>query len=572
MTYTDKNNKTVVLTPVKGEYLVKFKEGFEGEKLIKNLSKVERFKHAKWVPKDFLSIVTFEEEAEKTNALQNTLDELKADDMVEAVIPVFRDDEGFKRLVVPNRLLVAYNPGLKEALTDKLTGKYKIVEQSRFGNWFIIELPADIELATALKSIGNLPETQYCEPVYYGVNDAEEISAGALKWNLNSININDAWAITKGISEIVVAVIDGKPDISHPALKPVFRENLSEEWNFSDNQALSSHSTQILSILAGQSDNLKGISPGARIMPLVVNLDAQYYHQRADAIHYLKNIMEGGSLNGRPVKKIIANCSWKTAGNIGVIREAIQEAASSGVIFVTSAGNESTSGPHYPSDYSKTIKGVFSVAALAPSGQKADYSNYSSAVTVSAPGGAGLPLDEDDIYCADLNNSNSYTAGTSFAAPHLAGVIALMLSVNSSMDAESILNNLVKTAEPIRQQNPDIWQFLGAGRLNAGKALVETNSNHGTITEPTNTEIPVNAQEPSGQTATSVPSHQGGPTIAISIGGDTPTGIDTGIFVKQICDRISMEIENMSRWWVPGSNIKITINSGGSSVVLNYTL
>jgi len=151
-----------------------------------------------------------------------------------------------------------------------------------------------------------LLEVQYCEPVYYGVNDAEEISAGTLRWNLDSINMNDAWAITKGIPDIVVAAIDGKPDISHPALKPVFQENLSDEWNFSDSQALSSHSTQILSILAGQGDNLKGISPGARIMPLVVNLDAQYYHQRADAIHYLKKITEDGSLDGRPVKKIIA--------------------------------------------------------------------------------------------------------------------------------------------------------------------------------------------------------------------------------------------------------------------------
>lgn len=558
MQFTDKNANIVVLTPVKGEYLVKFKEGYEGEKLVRNLSEAERFKHAKWVPKDLLLMLTFDEEAEKTNALSKTMDELKDDKTVEAVIPVFRDDEGFKRLVVPNRLLVAYNPGLKDELTDKFADKYKIVEESRFGNWLIIELPEAIELASAMENISSIPEVQYCEPVYYGVNDAEEISTEAVKWNLNSINIDDAWTITKGVPEIVVAVIDGKPDISHPSLKQVFQQNLPDDWEFSDTKIFSSHSTQILSILTGQSSDLHGISPGVRTIPLVVNLDAQYYHQRADAIYYLKNIMEAGLLEGQPLKRVIANCSWKTSGDIGVIREAILAAASSGVIFVTSAGNESTSGAHYPSDYSKTIKEVFSVAALDPSGQKADYSNYSSTVSIGAPGGAGLPFDDDDIYCADLNNSNAYVAGTSFAAPHLAGVIALMLSVNSDLDIENISRILVRTAEPIIQQNPDTWKYLGAGKLDAGKALIETRNNNIINTDLTNTDIPL---------------YPGSPTITIRISEDQPAGIDKNIFVKQICDRTSMEIDQLSRNWVPGCNVKVTIDdSGGSSVILNYTL
>lgn len=572
MQYKDKYNKTVVLTPVKGEYLVKFKEGFEGEELIKNISAVERFKHAKWVPKDFLSIITFEEEAEKTNALQNILAELKADEMVEAVISVFNDEQGFKRFVVPNRLLLAYHPGLKDQLTAWLTGKFKIVEQSRFGNWLIIELPSGMDLETAIESCGILPEIQYCEPVYYGVNDAEETLNEALRWNLKSININDAWAVTKGIPEVVVAVIDGRPDIAHSALAPVFQEKLPDDWFFSDVQNLSSHSTQIASILTGQSEELKGIAPGARIMPLVVNLDAQYYHQRADAIHYLKSIIDSGLLNGQPVKKIIANCSWKTAGDIAVIREAIQEAASSGVIFVTSAGNDSSSGPHYPSDYSKMIPGVFSVAALDPSGKKSDYSNYSTTVTVSAPGGAGLPFDSDDIFCADLNNCCSYNAGTSFAAPHLAGVIALMLSLNQALEGENILNTIVNTAEPIKQQNPDTWQFLGAGKLDAGKALIETRKTLDAAPEQRDPEIPVIEQDPADQPGTDVPLYQGSPIINIELGDDPPFDINTGMLIKEICDRTIMEIENMSGQWVPGSKIRITIDSGTSSVVLNYTL
>lgn len=557
MQFMNKKNKTV-LTPVKGEYLIKFKEGYEGEKQVRNLSEIERFKHSKWIPKDNLLIFTFDEQAEKTHTMSEILDELNEDQTVEAVIPVFEDEEGFRRLVVPNRLLVAYHPGLKDALIDKLAGTYSIAEQSRFGNWLILELPEGVELTSASENLEDIPEIDYIEPVYYGVNDAEEISTNDVRWNLNSININDAWTITKGNPEILIAVIDGKPDISHPSLKQSFQQGLSDDWDFADNSIFSSHSTQILSILTGQRDDLQGISPLSRIISLSVNLNAQYYHQRAEAIYYLKSIMEARLLDVQPVKRVVANCSWKTSGDVRIIREAIQEAAAAGVIFVTSAGNENTSGAHYPSDYSKTINGVFSVAALAPSGRKADYSNYSPAVTISAPGGAGQPFDDDDIYCADLNNSTAFVAGTSFAAPHVAGVIALMLSVNPALDIESISDILVRTAVPISEQNPGNWQYLGAGKLDAGKAMDEIRKNNEIITEPTDTDIP---------------DQHGGPKINITIADDTFDNIDTDLFAKEICNRACMEINQLSGNWVLGSNVRITINdSNGSSVILNYTI
>ena len=251
---------------------------------------------------------------------------------------------------------------------------------SRFGNWLVVSLREGETIEDAIAHFNEMEEIDYSEPVYYGINDAEEIGGDPLKWNLEEIDIADAWNITTGANDILIAVIDGMPDISHPAIKSAFVEGFSEEWNFSGTQTLSSHSTQIISILVAKGDELKGISPSAILAPLTVTLEAQYYHQRAEAIFYLAEVLKQGKIGTRKVARAIANCSWKTSGDVGVIRSAIETAASAGVIFVTSAGNESSAGPHYPSDYSKTIEGVFSVAALAPNNRKSTYSNYSTTV------------------------------------------------------------------------------------------------------------------------------------------------------------------------------------------------
>lgn len=582
MKYFDKKSgKPVVLTPSPGEYLVKFREGHEGEALVKGLSRAERLTSTKWVPRDYLMVVTFEEEAVRSTSVKNTLDEIRKDADVEDVMPVFRDEEGFSRLIVPGRLLVAYKPGAKEGLLASIgAGGFKVAEEGRYGNWVVVGLPAGMKIEDAIVHFNGVPGVEYSEPVYYGVNDAEEAVSGTpLRWNLADIDVADAWSVTTGVEDMVAAVIDGRPDINHPALKESFGEGLSGEWDFSGNGALSSHSTQIVSILVAKGDEVKGISPGIRVVPLMVNLESQYYHQRADAIHYLALAAKKGEIGGKPVKRVVANCSWRTSGDVAVIREAIVEAASAGVIFVTSAGNDGHSGPHYPSDYSQTIKGVYSVAALAPTDRKADYSNYSSTVNICAPGGAGLPFDADDIYCADLNNTNSYTAGTSFAAPHLAGTIALMLSVNPRMDADAIKGSLERTAMPIKGPNPELWPLLGAGKLNAGGAVKEAGKETSTPapgpvepTEPTAHEGPEAPAEPTvpeaPATTPEAPAAEG-PTVTITVGGVEE---DRGALLSEIAGRVASELEAVCSGLGPGAMVRITIEAGGTSSIFEYAI
>ncbi len=567
MKYIDKTNKKpIALEPIPGEYLLKFKEGLQGESLVAKISQAERCISMKWVPDNFLAIIKFDEEAERTRSTKDALEDIKKDEKVDDIVSVFRDSEGFSRYVLPNRLLVAYNIDSQRELKNKLSRDFSIIERSRFGNWFIIELPPRSELEKAIEFINNFAEVQYCEPVFYGINDAEAYSSDSLSWNLKDINIHEAWEITSGKPEIVVAVIDGKPDINHPALQASNLKNIPNEWMFSNVQSLSSHSTQILGILAGQGGDVKGIAPNVSFMTIVVRLESQYYGQRAEAIHYLAHILKSGRLNNQPVSRIIANCSWKTSGDIGVIREAIRTAASAGVIFVTSAGNGSHSGPHYPSDYTKTIKGVLSVAALSPGDTKAGYSNYSSAVSISAPGGAGLPFDEDDIYSTDLNDSYSYSAGTSLSAPHTAGTIALMLSANPDMDFEDIKNVLDRTAISIQRENPYKWMLLGSGKLNAGEAVKAVVESPG---------IPPSQPVPDTGGVVDVAPVDGqpkAPKIKIELQEDSMIYQSDEIkqFIQNVINRVSAEIRQIfERRGYNIATIKITLEADEYITILN---
>ncbi len=89
--------------------------------------------------------------------------------------------------------------------------------------------------------------------------------------------------------------------------------------------------------------------------------------------------------------------SWKTTGDVALIRDAVNTAAARNAVVVASAGNypERENQPHYPSDYPVVI----STAAVRPDGKRTSYSYYGAEVDISAPGGATNPP-EDRIYSA----------------------------------------------------------------------------------------------------------------------------------------------------------------------------
>jgi subtilisin family serine protease len=299
--------------------------------------------------------------------------------------------------------------------------------------------------------------------------------SGPLAWNLQKLALDRAWARTTGRADIVVAVIDGMPDLTHEALAGRWLVPMSDDLVFCSDRSISSHATNVCGVVAGQSHLLSGVAPGVRLLPLVVDLNTQVYAERADAIRFAAQCARAGRVGMTPFSRLILSCSWRTRGDMAVIRTAVADAISAGVLVLFSAGNEETDLPHYPSDYAAASgllgEGTVCVAATDEDDRKASYSNYSSKVDVSAPGGDGLPLDLRDILCADQGGTYVYSAGTSIAAPHVAGVAALILSLRPSLTPRELKAGLRAAVDSIDGLNSTYVHKLGTGRLNAEKAL-----------------------------------------------------------------------------------------------------
>lgn len=222
------------------------------------------------------------------------------------------------------------------------------------------------------------------------------------------------------------------------------------------------HGTAVTSIAAasGAAQNIAGVSWGSNILPVrVLGKCGGATSDIADAIVWAS----GGSVSGVAANANPADIINMSLGGTGSCsnteQTAINTARSNGSVIVVAAGNETSENSSAPANCSNVI----SVAALSNGGRLASYSNFGSTVDISAPGGdgtcqtTGAVTSADEATCLfyatnagldapDTADTTSYITGqgTSFAAPLVSGVIALMLDVNNTLtesDIRSILSN-----------------------------------------------------------------------------------------------------------------------------------
>nr|WP_246746822.1 S8 family serine peptidase [Agrobacterium burrii] len=271
---------------------------------------------------------------------------------------------------------------------------------------------------------------------------------------------------------VVVAVIDGRPDLEHPTIKNALLFGQTE-FLFADDLPIVDHGVGVMSVIAGQKiigdGRRMGIAPSAKLLPLAISTyTMSSYAGRARAVNFAASIAESKIIEGAnnvrtEVPRLIVNCSWKlrSAADLTAVSLAFARLTKS-AICVCSAGNENNDLPHFPSEY----PGVVRVAALGITGERMTMSNFGTTVTFSAPGGTGTPMDANDILIASLNNKHVFGIGTSFAAPHVSGLLASIWSRHPELDHDQILA-LAKTnfLVPIPDANVGYLAKLGLGIL-----------------------------------------------------------------------------------------------------------
>lgn len=475
--------------------------------------------------KDGVFLLEVKSDAESLAEVNRIVESLSKNDSIVAVAPALIDNEQHTRYALPGRVIVQFAGATDEQVREFAASvSSTTLQKFRRPGSYELAVPPEQDISSFIDTLNASAMVAYAEPSFYGFNDLEWQFTATLTdgtpgetppgdgttpdepstpngtnsptepssptdpaspaspisatpgWNLNRIHASKAWEHTIGTANVVVFVVDGMPEVQHECIASQVASAVTDELIFCTERDSSSHATNIASIVAGNSGALAGVAPGARMLPLVVNLRSQLYAERADALWAAASIASNRQFGDFRFERAVMCCSWKTSGDIASIRTTLEDAVEAGIVIVTSAGNEANSSPHYPSDYASLPgslgDGLISVAATDENDLKSMYSNYSPTVSICAPGGNGLPIDGGDVRCAELGNTYGRAAGTSISAPHVAAVAALMLSVNPTLPPRALKQMIVSTADSISALNPAYHSQLGAGRVNALRAVL----------------------------------------------------------------------------------------------------
>ncbi|MDX3527569.1 S8 family serine peptidase [Streptomyces sp. ID05-39B] len=287
------------------------------------------------------------------------------------------------------------------------------------------------------------------------------------------------------------------------------------------------HGTHVAGTIAAVTNNGKGIAGiahGAKISPVrVLGKCGGYDSDIIDAITWAS----GGTVSGVPANTNVAKVINMSLGGDGACtsatQSAINAAVSRGTTVAVAAGNESDNvANHSPGN----CNNVISVAATSRTGAKASYSNFGSLVDISAPGGQTSTGTANGIL-STLNSgtktasseSYAYYQGTSMATPHIAGLVALMKSANSSLTPAQIETAIKSNARAL----PGACSGgCGAGLADAARTVQAVSGSGGSTGGTTFTST----------TAVGIPDNGSAVESPIAVTGRTgnaPTALQVGV-------------------------------------------
>ena len=339
------------------------------------------------------------------------------------------------------------------------------------------------------EKLSRLPGIEWAEPHFvYELQFTPNDPDYASQWNLSKISASQAWDISTGDSDIVIAIVDTGVDWDHPDLSSNIWQNddplgLGDDdangyvddlrgWDFGgldgtpDNNPMEDkpdHGTLVAGIAGAVTNNGVGvasISFNCTIMPVkVIRNDRRFDNGSPMVIFGFEGIVYAAD-NGAKV----INTSWGGSGYSIAGQEVVSYALSKGALVVAAGGNDGTDEIIYPARYN----GVLSVGASQSTDARWSATNYGADLDVMAPGASIYSTWQDDTY-ATAN-------GTSMAAPITAGLAGLIFEHFPNYTPEQVAEQIRTNCDNIDNLNPGYERLLGKGRINAYSALNNGNS------------------------------------------------------------------------------------------------
>ncbi|MFF6815893.1 type VII secretion-associated serine protease mycosin [Streptomyces sp. NPDC012403] len=290
-------------------------------------------------------------------------------------------------------------------------------------------------------------------------------------WALQRVNLDALWAQSKG-EDVRVAVIDTGVDVKNPQLSDAVDASKGrnflpsknakgekiERGNAQGTTDTVGHGTRVAGIIAArpaEGTGFVGLAPEATIIPIKQN-DAEGNGTAETLAAAIRHAVQAGA--------DVINISQDTANAVRPdpsLEEAVDHALDQEVVIVASAGNDGLGGNvkvTYPASY----EGVLAVAASDRNNERAPFSQSGEFVGVAAPGVDMVSTVPGNGHCADN--------GTSFSAPYVAGVAALLKAKFPKWTARQIVAQIEQTAE---RSIPGHDRLVGWGVIDPVKALTD---------------------------------------------------------------------------------------------------
>lgn len=321
---------------------------------------------------------------------------------------------------------------------------------------YVLTFADEIKASEALMTLGSHPNVIWAEPdrmVDYAFIPDDPLIQGQA-W-LETIDLYGAWNLTFGDESIVVAVIDSGVSHDHPDLSGKVLPGFDVLNDHGEPVDEVGHGTAVAGIIAARGNDgigVAGVAMETTILPVKV-----------------------GSADGSPISAIVTGIYWAIDNGADIINlslssefpsealhEAVLYAYEQGVPVITAAGN----GPNaiaYPAAWPETI----SVGASTAWGSMTGFSSRTNRVDLIAPGSGILTTWTDPAE----GDGWASVSGTSFAAPMVAGTIALLLAIDPSLTIEELRLLLTSSTIPVGDSEPE--PGAGAGLIDTGATLRE---------------------------------------------------------------------------------------------------
>ncbi|MFJ9966849.1 type VII secretion-associated serine protease mycosin [Streptomyces avermitilis] len=295
-------------------------------------------------------------------------------------------------------------------------------------------------------------------------------------WALQRVNLDQLWDLSTG-KGVQVAVIDTGVDVKNPQLRNAVDASKGENnlpaknskgekidrGNASGTTDTVGHGTRVAGIIAARSakgTGFVGLAPDATIIPIKQN-NAEGDGTALTLATSIRYAVQAGA--------DVINISQDTANAVEPdlkLKEAVDYALTRKVVVVASAGNDGLGGNDkatYPASY----KGVLAVAASDRNNERASFSQSGDFVGVAAPGVDMISTVPGGGHCSDN--------GTSFSAPYVAAVAALLKSKYPNWTAQEVVAQIEQTAE---RSIPGHDRLVGWGVVDPVKALTDIDAAH----------------------------------------------------------------------------------------------